>query len=145
MKASETKNKDWNVGKKEYYHNVPQLLEINSSNALPMRGDGNQERDGDKILKIGTRHQMLIGGKSDRTNITYRLTYITYPRDKSYSYGDFFINTTGNCMLDRLNTDLVKVIKTVYIKPQKSGIVWHSGNGTGAADRDWETYNYLLC
>ena len=82
MKASETKNKDWNVGKKEYYHNVPQLLEINSSNALPMRGDGNQERDGDKILKIGTRHQMLIGGKSDRTNITYRLTYITYPAER---------------------------------------------------------------
>ena len=63
---------------------------------------------------------MLIGGKADRTNVTYRLMYITYPRDATYSYDTFFINKTGNALLDRMNTDLVKIIKTVYVKPQKS-------------------------
>lgn len=63
---------------------------------------------------------MLVGGKYDRTNVTYRLTYITYPRDATYSYNTFFINKTGNALLDRMNTDMVKIIKTVYMKPQKA-------------------------
>lgn len=122
-KNTETKIMDHNVGKVEYNHNTPQLLELNSASALPSRGTGVADRVGDSIRKIGTRHSMLIGGKNDRYNVTYRLTYITYPRDASYSYGTFFINKTGNALLDRLNTDLVKIIKTVYIKPQKSTIL----------------------
>lgn len=137
MKNSETKVKDWNVGKVEYYHNQPQLLEINSSDALPSRGNGVDARDGDSIRKVGTRHTMLIGGKADRTNITYRLMYITYPRDSAYSYNTFFINKTGNCLLDRINTDRVKIIKTIYIKPQKSSIVTHNSNGSGGGDREY--------
>jgi hypothetical protein len=117
---TETKVKDWNKGKVEYNHNVPQLLELNASTALPTRGSGIDNRIGDSIRKVGTRHTMLIGGKADRTNVTYRLMYITYPRDATYSYDTFFINKTGNALLDRMNTDLVKIIKTVYVKPQKS-------------------------
>jgi len=131
---TETKIKDYNVGKIEYYHNVPQLLELNQASALPTRGNGVSDRIGDSIRKIGTRHMMLIGGKSDRTNITYRLQYVTYPRDASYSYGSFFINKTGNALLDRMNTDLVKVIKTIYIKPQRSTIAKFSGDDT---DREY--------
>jgi hypothetical protein len=71
---------------------------------------------------------MLIGSKGDRTNVTYRLMYITYPRDAAYSYSDFFINKTGNALLDRMNTDLVKIVKTIYIKPQKSNIFAHQAN-----------------
>ena len=62
---TETKIKDYNVGKIEYYHNVPQLLELNQASALPTRGNGVSDRIGDSIRKIGTRHMMLIGG-SDR-------------------------------------------------------------------------------
>lgn len=137
MKSAETKVKDLSVGKVEMYHNSPQLLELNQSGALPSRGDGMDNRDGDKIQKIGTKHSMLIGAKSDRTNITYRFTYITYPRDASYAYSNFFINKTGNAMLDRLNTDLVKIVKTVYIKPQRSSIVTHNSNGSGGGDREY--------
>jgi hypothetical protein len=137
MKNAETKVKDWNVGKVEYYHNTPQLLELNSSDALPTRGDGVDNRDGDSIRKIGTRHTMLIGGKWDRTNITYRLMYITYPRDATYSYGDFFINKTSNCLLDRMNTDRVKIIKTIYIKPQRASIVAHNSNTAGGGDKEY--------
>lgn len=121
---TETKIKDLNVGKIEYYHNVPQLLELNQSGALPTRGTGMADRIGDSIKKIGTRHTMLIGGKQDRTNVTYRLQYVTYPRDASYSYSSFFINKTGNALLDRMNTDLVKIIKTIYVKPQRSGMLF---------------------
>lgn len=132
-KNTETKCKDWNKGKVEYYHNVPQLLELNSSDALPSRGTGVADRVGDSVRKVGTRHTMLIGGKEDRTNVTYRLMYITYPRDASYAYDDFFINKTGNALLDRMNTDLVKIIKTVYIKPQKSNIFAHMPSGGSVA------------
>lgn len=119
-KNTETKVKDFDAGKVEYYHNVPQLLELNSSSALPSRGTGVADRIGDAVRKVGTRHTMLLASKHDRPNITYRLTYITYPRDASYSYSSFFIDKTGNALLDRMNTDLVKIIKTVYIKPTKS-------------------------
>ena len=129
-KNTETKVMDWNKGKVEYYHNSPQLLELNSSDALPSRGTGVADRIGDSIRKIGTKHTMLLGNKYDRTNVTYRLTYITYPRDATYSYGSFFINKTGNALLDRMNTDLVKIIKTVYVKPQKSGITFGTHSGT---------------
>lgn len=130
-KKAETKIKDLSVGKIEYYHNTPQLLELNQAGALPTRGTGEADRVGDSIKKIGTRHTMLVGGKSDRTNVTYRLTYITYPRDASYSYSTFFINKTGNALLDRMNTDLIKIIKTVYIKPQKSAIGFYEAGGGG--------------
>lgn len=121
-KNTETKIKDLNVGKVEMYHNTPQLLELNQSAALPSRGTGVADRIGDSIRKVGTKHTMLIGGKYDRPNVSFRLVYITYPRDFTYSYSDFFINKTGNALLDRMNTDLVKIIKTVYIKPQKAAM-----------------------
>lgn len=135
MKNSETKIKDLNVGKVEMYHNVPQLLELNQSGALPSRGTGIADRIGDSVRKVGTRHSMLIGGKADRTNVSYRLTYITYPRDATYSYSSFFINKTGNALLDRMNTDLVKIIKTIYIKPQKSTLF--AGNLTDQGKREY--------
>lgn len=119
-KSSETKIKDYSYGKMELYHNMPQLLELNSANALPTRGTGFDNRIGDSIRKVGTRHTMLLGGKANRTNVTFRLMYITYPRDATYAYSDFFINKSGNALLDRVNTDLVKVIKVIYIKPQKA-------------------------
>ena len=137
MKNSETKVKDHPVGKLEYYHNSPQLLELNQASALPTRGTGEDNRIGDAIRKIGTRHTMLIGGKEDRTNITYRLTYITYPKDATYSYSSFFINKTGNSLLDRMNTDLVKIIKTIYVKPQRSSIVFKNGSTSGAGEREY--------
>lgn len=133
MKNSETKIKDYSVGKVEYYHNSPQLLELNQASALPARGDGVDNRDGDKIQKIGTKHMMVLGNKYDRTNVTYRLTYITYPRDATYSYNTFFINKTGNAMLDRMNTDLVKIIKTIYIKPQKATLFAGNSLATGGS------------
>lgn len=132
-KNMETKCYDSNVGKIEYYHNSPQLLELNSGARMPAKGTGANNRTGDVIRKVGTRHMMLIGGKADRTNITYRLMYITYPRDATYSYDDFFINKSGNALLDRINKDLVKIIKTVYIKPQKATII-KDGDGNSAAE-----------
>ena len=135
-KNMETKVFDSNVGKIEYYHNVPQLLELNSASRMPARGTGPDNRIGDEIRKVGTRHTMLMGAKSDRTNVTFRLMYISYPRDATYAYSDFFINKTGNCLLDRINTDLVKIIKTIYIKPQKASIVTGSAS-TGGGDREY--------
>lgn len=132
-KSSETKIKDYSYGKMELYHNSPQLLELNSANALPTRGTGVDNRIGDAIRKVGTRHTMLIGGKADRTNVTFRLMYITYPRDKAYAYDDFFINKSGNALLDRVNTDLVKVIKVIYVKPQKATLFSGNGQTNGGA------------
>jgi hypothetical protein len=137
FKNSETKVFDSNVGKIEYNHNSPQLLELNSAARMPARGTGPDNRIGDSIRKVGTRHTMLIGGKADRTNITYRLQYVTYPRDATYAYSDFFINKTGNALLDRMNTDLVKIVKTIYIKPQKSGILHNTSGGALASPREY--------
>lgn len=147
-KNAETKCFDSNVGKIEYYHNVPQLLELNSAARMPARGTGPDNRVGDVIRKVGTRHMMLIGGKADRTNITYRLQYITYPRNATYDYSEFFINKTGNALLDRMNKDLVKIIKTVYLKPQKASII---NDGTSNSEMEytiakkvWLPSNHLI-
>ena len=83
-KNAETKCFDSNVGKIEYNHNSPQLLELNGASRMPARGTGPDNRIGDVIRKVGTRHMMLIGGKADRTNVTYRLMYITYPLDRDW-------------------------------------------------------------
>lgn len=123
FRLAEGKDKAYAWDKAELYHNVPQVVAVpNSADNLrmPMEGNGDDERNGDKIYARGFKVRMLFGHKSDRPNITWRVIAGVVPRDYVYSYNTFFTATTNNSLLDEVNKDLVTVLYQKYMKPSQS-------------------------
>lgn len=111
MKNAEPKKVSYNHNKTELYHNVPVLVAgLNSSVTMPSQGVGDNQRVGDQINASGYMVKMLFGQKSDRENVTFKLWVFQVPKGSTYNYSQWFDNVTGNCLLDDVNEDFVKVL-----------------------------------
>jgi len=129
MKVCESKSKGTNHQKAELYHNQPaNIMHLNDQSvSVPSQGTGDNQRVGDQINISGYKLRMLIGQKADRPNVTFKWWVTAAPRGSSYSYSAWFRNVTGNALLDQINTDYVKVIKSGVWKP-------HDGYMDNASD-----------
>jgi len=116
LKVAEPKYTSWAHTKVDIKHNTPVGFLINASNEMPPQGVGDNQRVGDQINCVGFRCKMLFGQFADRENVTWQVRIVSVPRGTSYAYGTWFDNVSGNCMLDDINTDLVKVLKTYTYK-----------------------------
>ena len=96
---------------------------LNDPSRMPAQGVGDTDRIGDHIRVTGFRLRMLIGQKSDRPNVNFRWVCVAAPKGSSYNYNDWFISTTNNVLLDDVNTDYLKILKTGIWRPNEAGLV----------------------
>ena len=127
LRQAEPKCKYTAHSKTELYHNAPYTILLNDPARMPAQGVTDSERVGDMINMSGIRLRMLLGQKGDRPNVNFRWWLLKGPKGSSYSYSDWFISTTVNVMLDDINTDYLKVLKTGYWRPNEAGLT-ASGN-----------------
>lgn len=127
LSAAESKEKTTNHGKSELYHNsLSKVATINEANStsMPMQGNGDTQRNGDRILARGFKVHCLCGQKADRPNVTWRVIVIAQQSGTSaLTYNQLFKNVSGSGMLDEINDDKVTVLYHKYWKPLKSSIV----------------------
>lgn len=126
IKMSEPKNKSYSHGKIELYHNsgspasgriLPTSIQLDGVSQVPAQGDGDSARNGDQIYTKGISVRMLLGQKSDRMNVTFRVIVIRVtPQSEPTSVSNMFDNVTGNILLDYCNTDRFKVVYQKFIK-----------------------------
>jgi len=130
-RVSEPKTKTANFGKVEMYHNcfysgtpvnTGYVALINDQAIMPQQNGSDSGRIGDQIYVSGFRLKLLLGQKADRPNITFRYFVFSVPKSSSINYGNWFINTTGNVLLDDPNYDFVKVHKSGFWRPNEASL-----------------------
>jgi len=123
LRVAEPKHTMNAVAKVELYHNTFSFcLHLNDSTAMPTQGTGDNMRVGDQINVSGFKIRSLFGQKSDRPNVNFKWYVIEAPKGLSPSYANFFSNITSNVLLDEVNKDAVKVIRSGSMRPNQAGL-----------------------
>lgn len=144
MKVAEPKCVRKSIPKFEMYHNQTAILTLNANSFMPTQGVHDNQRVGDQIKMSGFRLRMLIGQKADRPNVTFRWWICVAPKGSSYSYNNWFIPTTSNVLLDDLNKDFVKQLKTGLWRPNEAGLSNTGGDEYTFSKKIWLPYKKLL-
>lgn len=144
MKTVEPKCVRKSVPKFEMFHNQTAILTLNTSSYMPTQGAGDTQRIGDQINMSGFRLRMLLGQKADRPNVTFRWWIVIAPKGSSYAYSTWFIPTTNNVLLDDLNKDFVKQLKTGIWRPNEAGLANAGGDEYTFAKKIWLPYKKLV-
>lgn len=127
LKMAEPKHICYSHGKTEVYHNageptgvyryLPNPIILNGNNQMPGVGTSDKTRNGDQIYGTGIAVNLLLGQKQDRHNVTWRIMVLKIsPSEKPTQLDDFIENTSGNILLDSVNTDRGKIVYQKYIK-----------------------------
>lgn len=120
LRAAETKEKQFSVGKVELYHNsLSYVHQLNHLTVMPGKGDNEDQRNGDTIIARGWRMRMTLANKGDRPNVTYRIVVVARNADVTPGYGDVFKNTSGNCLLDMVDDDQNTKLYDKTYKPNR--------------------------
>ncbi|ALY05857.1 hypothetical protein [Ctenophore-associated circular virus 1] len=125
LKTTETKYKTIALDKEEIYHNKLYNFSKNLLEVFPSQGTGDGAREGDEIVTTGMKVRMILGQKSDRPNVSYKVWVVHYDDSTSgnaITYGNFFHNVTGNGMLDAVQNKRFKVLKAFTIKSKGTTI-----------------------
>lgn len=118
LRTTEVKRKPVAPTKKELYHNTPLVVtQPLGSGHMPTQGDGDAQRIGDAINLSGFRIRAMFGQKFDRPNVTMKMWIVESNLGDTYTYNTFFRNITGNTLLDDINTDRIKILKSYVFKP----------------------------
>lgn len=124
IRMAEPKYKLYSHGKFELYHNsgspasgqILNYFPLNGAPQMPTQGVGDNQRNGDRINSSGIQVKMLFGQKADRPNVTFKVVFFSMRQGYAPTYSEFLENSTGNCMLDSVNTDNVTVLYQKIIK-----------------------------
>ena len=123
IKQVESKRVDYGYARFAAYHNggttgingCP-IYFLTDTAYLPMQGTGDSQRIGNDIYAIGWTLRFQINIPSDRLNTKFRVMVLRVNKGYSVSgYTNIFDNITGNIMLDPVDKDRIKVLKTLYV------------------------------
>lgn len=131
-KKTETKYVHYSTGSVTLNQNTYDVFHLNSTNLMPARGDGDQDRDGDQIYTGSYYVRGLFNQNINRPNMTFRFVVCEAPADYNYAYDTAFHAVTNNVLLDVINKNQLKVLYTKTWKPVRSG--FFSGNGLSTND-----------
>lgn len=82
------------------------------------QGNTQTTRVGDSVFGKLLSIKIWLANKSDRPNVMYRIMLLSMPTDASTSFPTgFFRGEAGNKMIDSVNTDRYKILKSRMIKP----------------------------
>lgn len=144
MKHAEPKSKDLTFGKVELYHNLVQSgYLINTVAAMPVQGTSDSQRIGDQINVTGFSLRMLLGQKADRPNVTFKYWVLKVPKAVTFAYASWFDATTNNVLLDRVNTDLCKIITSGVWRPNEAGLSNTGGDEYTFVKKLWLPYKKI--
>lgn len=148
MRKAEPKVKRANFGKMELNHNTftvgGGVMLLNDATLMPTQGVGDNQRVGDQINITAFKIKALFGQKGDRPNVSFRYWVLSAPKGTSPTYANFFINITGNILLDDPNMDTVTVLKTGIMRPNEAGLAATGNDEYTFAKRWWLPYKKLL-
>lgn len=138
LRTSEPKTRFYGhnvVAPKELFHDsysVP--YELDGTLQMPLQGVSDVARVGDEIYASRIAVKMLLGMKSNRHNVTFRILVVKCtPGAKPTSYDQLFHTSADNCLLDDINRDRVSVIKDMMIKKE----IHPDLSGVGGADKEF--------
>jgi len=153
LRKVETKERHANFGKTEIYHNAFYsgtpintgfVWPLNDSGIMPSQGVSDNQRVGDEINMTSFSIKLLVGQKADRPNVNWRYLIMSVPKGSPITYANWFINTTGNVMLDDPNRDFVKTLKQGFWRPNEAGLVGGSADEYTFTKRITVPYKKLL-
>jgi len=145
LKVAEPKKVSYNRGHTELYHNSPQyVVKLNLPAGNPTQGLGDNMRVGDQIYSSGYTVRLLLGQKSDRPNVTFKIWFIKVPQSTTFSYASWFDPVTNNSMLDDINEDLCTVVKTVTYRPNQAALAATGGKEFTFVKKLWIPYRKLI-
>nr|QXP07617.1 MAG: putative capsid protein [Arizlama virus] len=143
-KTCEPKEKTFEYAKTEVYHNSPNSILVNNPTVMPAQGVGDNQRVGDQINCTGYKFRVLFGQKADRPNVTWRWWFIKVPKGSPYTYTTWFNAITNNVLLDDMNADFVKVLKSGQMRPNEAGLSNAGGDEYTFVKKFWFSYRHLL-
>jgi len=123
------------MNKNEMYHNggapggggpgTVVFYQLNDSSGIPVQGTTDATRVGDSIYIRGFSLKLMLGQKSDRMNVTWRIMVVSAPvANYDNQFSSVFVAATNNVLLDTVNTERFRVVasKTIHkmIDPQLS-------------------------
>jgi hypothetical protein len=129
LRASEPKRREFNIGLAQLNHNVVANWRVNDSSYMPPQGTTDITRVGDHINTSTIRLRIMLGQKSDRPNVTFKWWVLRVPKGSTYGYTTWFTATSGNALLDDINMDFCKIVKSGIIKMPN-----YAGNATIAKE-----------
>lgn len=121
-RTAESKVFDRVLAKTELYHNTPSLILLNGTNAFPPQGHTGNTRIGDEIYAKGFKVRFLFGQKGDRPNVSFRIIVGYVNKSYSYAYANWFRPITGNGLLDPVNPDVIRIVKSYTMRPNQAGL-----------------------
>jgi len=135
MKVAETKEHRTGLSVVPLLHNIPTVVSTNlllvpTSVSNPAVS---QPREGDAIQCRYLSFRFLFMTYSDRPNVTFRVWVLKTPPYSPvngvspYTYDGWFINRTGQWVMDDINNTQVTVVKTMTFKPPVSDTSLESG------------------
>jgi len=145
LKTAEPKKVSYNRGEVQFYHNLPiYVLKLNLPDGMPVQGLGDNMRVGDQLNSIGYSVRLLIGQKADRPNVTFKIWFIKVPKSTGYSYSTWFDPVTNNSLLDDINEDQCKVVKTVTYRPNQASLASAGGREYTFVKKLWIPYRKII-
>lgn len=153
LKTTELKEKFTHHGKTEIYHNgfysgtptnTGLVIRLNEANSMCSQGAGDTQRVGDEIYITGFKIKMLIGQKADRPNVNWRWIACSVPKGSGIVYADWFVNTSGNILLDDPNRDFLKVHAQGFWRPNEAGLTGGLADEYTFAKRIYIPYKKLV-
>ena len=121
LKTNELKYKDNDFGKAELYHNSNTSSYWVLTDFGPSQGTGDNERIGNQINVSGVKITMMFYTKADRPNTKFRVIVYSAPYKSSppkTPYAQLYDAVTGNVMIDTMNKDRVKILKSFIVYPK---------------------------
>lgn len=109
------------------------------------QAEGN--RVGDEVIAKGLQLKWLLSNASDRPNVSYKIIVFEYSsKVQTMNDGEFWSGTDGvgsnmTRLLDRPNTDKIKVLKVIHSTPTREAQYSVQATSTGP----WEKSHYHTC
>lgn len=135
LQSAEQKRVFRNMAQTQMYHNggspgggllppgTVSFFQLNDVNGIPVQGVLDSQRQGDSVFIRGFSIKLLLGQKNDRMNVTWKIMVVKTPvANYDSQHGSIFVQSSGNVLLDTVNTERFQVVssKTIHktIDPQ---------------------------
>lgn len=119
LKTTETKFKNISLPKWELYHNTLQESTINISSALCAQNDDESGRVGNEIYLTGIKFRLLLGQKSDRPNVTFKIFVVEWDTNQGGTVTNsahFYYWVSQNVLLDAIQSHRFRILKKITYK-----------------------------
>lgn len=125
LKTTETKFSNLSIAKWELYHNSLKQASINIATSFAVQGDDDDKRIGNEIYLTGIKFRLMLGQKSDRPNVTFKIFVVEFNSSQAGTIENeahFYHWASQNVLLDAVQSHRFKVHKAITYKGKLSSL-----------------------